>query len=73
MVGRTNQVLTRRVLQALAQAIQHLPRMQLRGIMIIPEPTADLIAAQAINTRARDLFDALNTARVSNSIPCLWV
>ena len=47
--------------QALAQAIQHLPRMQLRGIMIIPEPTTDLIAAQAVNKLARDLFDALNT------------
>ena len=45
---------------ALAQEIQKLPHLQLRGIMIIPEPTADLIAAQAINTRARDLFDVLN-------------
>ena len=43
----------------LAQEIQKLPHLQLRGIMIIPEPTTDLIAAEAINTRARALFDAL--------------
>ena len=46
--------------QTLAQEIQKLPHLQLRGIMIIPEPTTDLIAAQAINTRARDLFCSLN-------------
>ena len=44
----------------LAQEIQKLPHLQLRGIMIIPEPTTDLIAAEAINTWARALFDALN-------------
>ena len=43
----------------LAHEIQKLPHLQLRGIMIIPEPTTDLIAAEAINTRARALFDAL--------------
>ena len=45
---------------ALAQEIKKLPHLQLRGIMIIPEPTTDLIAAEAINMRARDLFCSLN-------------
>ena len=44
----------------LAQEIQKLPHLQLRGIMIIPEPTTDLIAVEAINTRARSLFNTLN-------------
>ena len=48
---------------ALAQEIAQLPRLKLRGLMTIPEPVedaTDLIAAQAIHTPARVLFDALN-------------
>jgi pyridoxal phosphate enzyme (YggS family) len=47
---------------ALAQAVAGLPRLRLRGIMTIPEPAPDFIAACAIHTRARALFDALNAA-----------
>ena len=45
---------------ALAQEIVKLPRLKLRGIMTIPEPAIDSIAAQAMHTSARVLFDELN-------------
>lgn len=44
----------------LAQEVAKLPRLRLRGLMTIPEPAADLIAAQAKHTPARALFDELN-------------
>jgi len=47
---------------ALAQAVALLPRLQLRGLMCIPEPAADFVAACTVLTRARGLFDALNSA-----------
>ena len=49
---------------ALAQAISNLPRLQLRGLMAIPEPAPDFVAACALHTRARALFDQLNSAGV---------
>ena len=50
--------------QALAQAISNLPRLQLRGLMAIPEHAPDFIAACALHTRARALFDQINSAGV---------
>jgi len=47
---------------ALAQTVASLPHMRLRGLMCIPEPAADFVAACAVFTRARDLFDAFNVA-----------
>jgi pyridoxal phosphate enzyme (YggS family) len=47
---------------ALAQAVALLPHLRLRGIMTIPEPATDFVAACAVHTRARALFDALNVA-----------
>nr|WP_315848786.1 YggS family pyridoxal phosphate-dependent enzyme [uncultured Rhodoferax sp.] len=47
---------------ALARAVAQLPRLQLRGLMCIPEPAPDLVASCAVFTRARGLFDALNAA-----------
>jgi PLP dependent protein len=44
---------------ALANAVVQLPNLQLRGIMVIPDPTSDLIAARAIFQRAKDLFGAI--------------
>ena len=44
----------------LAQQIQSLPNLQLRGLMTIPEPAADFAAACAVHVIARQLFDALN-------------
>jgi hypothetical protein len=45
---------------ALARAVAALPRLQLRGLMCIPEPAPDFVAACAVFMRARALFDALN-------------
>jgi uncharacterized pyridoxal phosphate-containing UPF0001 family protein len=39
-----------------------LPRLQLRGLMCIPEPDPDFVAACAVFARARALFDAVNQA-----------
>ena len=41
---------------ALAQAVAGLPRLRLRGLMCIPDPTPDFIAARALFTRATALF-----------------
>ncbi len=46
----------------LAQQIQSLPNLQLRGLMTIPEPAADFAAACAVHAIARQLFDALNAS-----------
>jgi hypothetical protein len=47
---------------ALAQEVALLPNLRLRGIMTIPEPAPNFVAACAVHTRARALFDALNAA-----------
>ncbi|OYT91627.1 MAG: YggS family pyridoxal phosphate-dependent enzyme [Burkholderiales bacterium PBB3] len=41
---------------ALAQAVAALPRLKLRGLMCIPEPAPDFIAALALFTGAKALF-----------------
>ncbi len=41
----------------LARQVAALPHLQLRGLMVIPEPATDNIAAHAILTRAKALFD----------------
>jgi pyridoxal phosphate enzyme (YggS family) len=46
----------------LAQQIAALPNIRLRGLMCIPEPAPDFVAACAVFMRARGLFDALNQA-----------
>jgi PLP dependent protein len=45
---------------ALAQEIAKLPRLQLRGIMVIPDVAMNNIAIQAIYTPARAIFEHLN-------------
>lgn len=45
---------------ALAQQVALLPGLRLRGLMCIPEPAPDFIAACAVFARARAVFDALN-------------
>ena len=47
---------------ALARAVAALPRLQLRGLMCIPEPAPDFAAACAVFSRAKALFDDLNRA-----------
>jgi len=49
-------------LLALAQAVAQLPRLQLRGIMTIPEPAENEATARAVHRQAKDLFDGLKAA-----------
>ena len=49
-------------LLALAQAVAKLPQLQLRGLMTIPEPAANELAARAVHRQAKELFDSLNAA-----------
>ena len=49
---------------ALARQVADLPRLQLRGLMCIPEPAPDFVAACAVFARARALFDAIIVAGV---------
>ncbi len=49
-------------LAALIKGVISLPRLQLRGLMMIPEPAIDFVAACALYTTARALFDHINDA-----------
>ena len=51
-------------LQALAEAVAQLPRLALRGLMAIPEPAINFVAACALHATARALFDHINSAGV---------
>jgi PLP dependent protein len=44
---------------ALAQSVSQLPRLQLRGLMVIPEPATDFEASCAVLARARGLFEQI--------------
>ena len=46
-------------LPALAQAVAALPRLQLRGLMTIPEPAETEAQMRAVHREAKDLFDSL--------------
>lgn len=46
-------------LPELAAAVAGLPRLRLRGLMCIPEPTADVGAQKALFDQARELFEQL--------------
>ena len=46
---------------ALAREVATLPRLQVRGLMCIPEPAPDFIAACVVFARARALFDQINS------------
>ena len=47
---------------ALAQAVAQLPRLQLRGLMSIPEPAIEYEAQCALHARARAVFDQIKAA-----------
>lgn len=47
---------------ALCQQIARLPRLQLRGLMTIPEPHDDPAVQLAVHQRSKALFDALGQA-----------
>ena len=50
---------------ALAEAIAVLPRLELRGLMSIPEPATEYEAQCALHTRARVVFDQIKAAGVT--------
>jgi len=58
--GPTKAGVTPQDLPELAHAIMQLPRLCLRGLMTIPEPSPDFASACALHARARVLFDDLN-------------
>jgi len=47
---------------AVAQAVAALPRLRLRGLMAIPEPTGDQVAQRAPHRALRELLASLNDA-----------
>lgn len=49
---------------ALARGISILPRVHLRGLMALPEPTPDFVAQQQLFTRAKAVFDQILAARL---------
>jgi pyridoxal phosphate enzyme (YggS family) len=49
---------------ALAREIEGLPRLKLRGLMTIPEPSEDPATQLAVHRQARRLYDALRDAGV---------
>ncbi|OGB01280.1 MAG: YggS family pyridoxal phosphate enzyme [Burkholderiales bacterium RIFCSPHIGHO2_12_FULL_61_11] len=50
--------------QALALEVAQLPRLALRGLMAIPEPAVDFVAACALHARVKAIFDQINDAAV---------
>ena len=57
--GATKSGVAPQDLPVLAQAVAALPRLQLRGLMTIPEPAESPEAARAVHRRARQLLEAL--------------
>jgi len=57
--GATKSGVTPQDLPDLAQAVAALPRLQLRGLMTIPEPAESPAAARAVHRQARQLLEAL--------------
>jgi hypothetical protein len=46
----------------LAREVAQLPRLQLRGLMTLPEPAEDFAAQKAVHLKAKTLFDDLREA-----------
>ena len=57
--GETKSGVSPQDLPALAQSVAALPRLQLRGLMTIPDPTETPAQMRAVHARARALFEAL--------------
>jgi pyridoxal phosphate enzyme (YggS family) len=58
-VGETKSGVSPQELPALAQAVAALPRLQLRGLMTIPEPAETDAQMRAVHRQAKDLFEQL--------------
>ena len=59
--GETKSGVSPQELPALAQAVAALPRLQLRGLMTIPEPAETEAQMRAVHRQAKDLFEQLRT------------
>ena len=59
--GETKSGVSPQELPALAQAVATLPRLQLRGLMTIPEPAETEAQMRAVHRQAKDLFEQLRT------------
>ena len=57
--GETKSGVSPQELPALAQAVAALPRLQLRGLMTIPEPAETDAQMRAVHAQAKDLFESL--------------
>jgi PLP dependent protein len=57
--GATKSGVSPAELPALAQAVAALPRLQLRGLMTIPEPAETDAQMRVVHRQAKDLFDNL--------------
>ena len=68
--GANKSGVTPEELPALADAVALLPRLRLRGLMCIPEPTPDFESQRALFLRGKLLFDALQ-ARHGPSVETL--
>lgn len=51
-------------LMALAVEVAQLPRLKLRGLMTIPEPATNFVAACALHAEAKAIFDQINASGV---------
>jgi PLP dependent protein len=60
--GANKSGLAPEAVQGLAQEVAQLPRLKLRGLMAIPEPAIDFVAACALHARAKALFDQINAS-----------
>jgi len=60
--GATKSGVSPEELHVLARAVSALPRLRLRGLMCIPEPTPDAEAQSVVFLRARALWDELRSA-----------
>jgi pyridoxal phosphate enzyme (YggS family) len=57
--GETKSGVSPQELPALAQAVAALPRLQLRGLMTIPEPAETDAQMRAVHRQAKELFEQL--------------
>lgn len=60
--GANKSGLAPEAVQALAEEVARLPRLALRGLMAIPEPATDFVAACALHASVKALFDQINAS-----------
>jgi pyridoxal phosphate enzyme (YggS family) len=63
--GETKSGVSPQELPALAQAVAALPRLQLRGLMTIPEPAETDAQMRAVHAQAKNLLEALRQQGLS--------